>query len=789
MAQTGSSGYGAKSYLGTQLEERAKKLIEECIDDARMNYARLDRDKADWLNMLYYRGGVDNQWVVWDKSTNAWVPRPYDGDSGAALPDWVPRAVTNIFAKKIDGIVSIEDQSAPTLEWTPATDDDEDVAAAEVIDSAMPALFDEIDFSSLRSQVNKFVTLIDKVAVHVYYDNSDKWGSDIVQALRCPECGQLADIDEDTGDPVPTCDCGVDAENLEPAVDEQFKPVGPSMPKGKLCARIIPSFELSLPRSARVSDAHANPWVLTHTRYPKEEALRCWPEARALIKNAGGSKSTMQRQYADAMQRLSSPTSGRFQGTPGGAADSVGPVVYSLHHDPTEQFPDGLYAVMIDEQLVEAGPLPFKDDQGRPFKNIIIRTYANAPGSSFNKPPADDLVPLQYWRNLIESLLALTLLHNAAPRTFIPMSVVLEDEITGQPGQNIRFRSMVPGEKPITESGQSPAEGLYKYLEILDQKFEEISGLNAVLMGNRPQGDPTLGEVQILQERGMATFKTPLDRLVDFEKRLAIMLLLVARQSAWAPRFRKIRGESGQWEVEQFAFTEIGGRVDVSCDPSTAWPRSPLMDNLKLKEAVGMGVVIPQMDPELSAKILSRMDLGELKPSMNADRKQIARQLDRWKKARSPQEILADPVQVGPWMGVQSLQLHWMLKTQFLKEEPVEHLARENKPLYMAMMQHVTQLQIMIMEMSIPQAAPGDSGGKGDANGKGKEQKPTPQPAGSQGDVLGSLVSQGVLQPSGDMAAMQAAQLPSLDDIIAQELLQPVMPPPAGAGGEPAAGV
>jgi hypothetical protein len=771
---------GADLYLSGPLAAKAQKLVQECIDDSRMNYARLDRDKQDWLDLLYYRGGVDNQWVVWDKTTNAWVPRPYDGETGAALPEWVPRASTNVFANKIDGIVSILDQSAPALEWGPQTDDDEDVAAAKVIDDVMPSLFEEAEYAALRPQLHKFISLLDKVAVHVYYDADAKYGMAPLPMLRCPTCDAVVPpVDEEDNEM--GCEaCGTSPEEMVLALDGMGTPMGPEAPIGRLRMRVIPSFEFSLPRSARISDERMVPWILLHTRYSKEEAKRCWPKAAKLIDDETATRATggtgMQRQYADAMMRLTSPSASRAQGGTGGAVDPIGPVVYTLQHDANEDFPEGLHAVMIGEQLVEAGPLPVRDDRGSPRKTILIRTYAHAPGSPFNKPPADDMVPLQYWRNLIESLLALTLLHHAAPRTFIPMSVVLEDEITGQPGQNIRFRSMVPGEKPITESGHNPPEGLYKYLEIIDQKFEELSKLNAVLMGNRPQGDPTLGEVQILQERGMAAFKTPLDTLVEFEKRLATMLLLVARQSAWSPRFRKIRGENGQWEVEQFAMTEIGGRVDVFCEPSSAWPRSSLMDNLKLKEAVGMGVVIPQMDPELSAKILTKMDLGELKPSLDADRKQVARQIDRWKRAHTPQDIFMDPVAVGPHLGVQALQVHWLLKNDFLKTEECEQLAQLNQPVYQAMVMHVQMLQQMIVAMTAP---PPDAKGKGDE----KEEEPTPAEAGSEGDALGAMVTQGLLVPADAAQQQQQAAMPSIDDIIQADLMRPVMPEEATGDG------
>ena len=761
---------GSENYL-TSKQAKVQELMQKCIDDSRQNYARLDRDKQDWQNLLYYRGGPENQWTIWDRSRNAWVPRPYDGTSGAALPSWVPRACTNVFANKIDGIVSITDQSSPTFEWAPVTSDDEDQASAEVINDAMPALFEEIEYGLHRPQMHKFIALLDKVAVHVYYDNNEKWGTETLPMLRCQQCQAIVPPVDEEGEETTACpECGAGPESLELAIDMQANPIGPPRPRGRLRMRLIPSFEFSLPRSARISDERQVPWILLHTRYSEEEALDCWPNAAAVIKGEtarrGKSADGLQRQYADAMARLTAPTAST-RGGPGATQDAVGPVVYTLQHDPTEEFPEGLNAVMIGDELVEAGPLPVTDDREAPLKTILIRTYMHAPGSPFNKPPADDMVPLQYWRNLIESLMALTLLHNAAPRTYVPMSVVLEDPITGEPGQQIRYRSMVPGDKPHTEQGINPPEGLYKYLEILDQKFEELSKLNAVLMGNRPQGDPTLGEVQILQERGMAAFKTPLDTLVEFEKRLGRTMLYIARQSAWAPRFRKIRGDNGQWEVEQFAFTDIGGRVDVFCEATTAWPRSSLMENLKLKEAVGMGVVIPQMDPELASKILTKMDLAELKPSMNADRKQVARQLDRWKQATMPDQILQDPVQVGPWMGVQSLQIHWMLKAAFLKSEGAEQLAQANPPVYQAMLMHVQQVQQMIMMLTAPPPEP-------EKGGENKEKPPTPQPAGSEGDMLGQLMQSGVLQPAGAAAAAQTAQLPSIDDLVGSRVLSPL---------------
>jgi len=464
--------------------------------------------------------------------------------------------------------------------------------------------------------------------------------------------------------------------------------------------------------------------------------------------------------------------------------------VFRLQHDPIEDddytFPEGLYAVMINEEVIECGPLLVKDDEGRHIKSVLIRTFAQAPGSPFNKPPADDMVPLQYWRNLIESLLALSLLHDAAPRTFIPATVTLEDEITGIPGQQIRFRSHVPGERPFTEPGVGANQSLFAYLEQIDAKFEELSSLNAVLMGNRPHGDPTLGETQILQERGMAAFKTPLDNVVEFEKRLAKLVLWIARQSAWAPRFRKVMGETGQWELEAFTAADLGGRVDVQVDPSSAWPKSPLMMSLRLKEAVGMGVIIPQMDPELSTKILTKMDLVDLKPSLSESRTQIARHLSVWKSAHTPGDLMHPYLQPQMWWD---LQLHVHLKSQFMNTQAVELLSEQNPPVYQWMTMHVQQLQMMLSQQQMQAAA---------MQGKGPASKPPPpqkeEKKGPDGSALQQAIESGALRPKDQSDPMQQAiqsgalqpqqppapppQGPSLDDLIDGGYLSPSLGPP-----------
>ncbi|MGE0590907.1 MAG: hypothetical protein AB7G23_03005 [Vicinamibacterales bacterium] len=762
--------------------QQGRLLFDRIKAEARNNTARLDRDRQDWLNLKFYRGGADNQWVVWDRATNRFVTRGTDPKMGG-LPEGVPRPVTNIYANKIEGIRALLDQTEPAQVWKPATDDDADLGTSEVCADAVPVLWDEIGYGpgELREQVHHAICLTDKVGLWAYYDTSPRHGTEIIPHLRCesPACATdlvSPDVAEEAEDACP--DCGGP---LVEAIDGATGiPIGVETPKGRLCARLFQSFELSIPASARSIDERAVPWVLAHSRYSRADALREWPDFRAAIEGgaASGSDGGIQRQYADAMRQIAAPRVGSETAfSP--LAEKDAPVVYFLWHDPITDdpqldLPDGFFGICINDVIVEAGPLPLQDDHGRPVKNILLRTFRQTPGSGYGKPPADDLVPLQESHNRTHAMIQLILMHNAAPRTFVPLSVTLEDPITGMPGEVIRYRSHVPGEAPTEGRGSNPPEGLYKYLEMLEAKFDELSNLNAVLQGARPQGNPTLGEVQILREQGMSAFRSPIDHLIAFEKRLSRVLLWTARQSGWSDRFRQVRGENGSWEIRQFNAADLTGKVDVQVDSSSAWPKSPFMQMLRLQDAFKLGALPPPaMDPEIQAKVLEFLDLSEMKPSLDVDRKQLARELDRWKAARLPQEIAPpDPL-------LHNLPLHLFLKSQFLKSEEAEELARANPPLFQAMRAHVEQIQMTLaMQQMAQQAAAAGPAARGAKDEAEDEQTPSPlnaaieggalRPAGSGGDPLQAAIASGALQPAGAGGGMAA---PSVDDISTSGVL------------------
>ena len=377
---------------------------------------------------------------------------------------------------------------------------------------------------------------------------------------------------------------------------------------------------------------------------------------------------------------------------------------------------------------MEAGPLPVVDRHtGCHHKSILIRKYRPVGGTAFSKPPADDLVPIQVQRNLLETLWFMCLMHHSAPMVFLPAGVTLEDELTGIPGGVYRFRAHDPAQKPFVQQGFSPPEALLKGLQQLDQDGEAVSGLNSVLTGGRPEGDPTLGEVQILQERGMAAFRVPLEEYVDFRTQQAQLLLMLARESAWSPRFRKAMGENGQWQVDTFSAVELAGAVDITIDPLSRVAEIAAHAADAAGESRGNGRAATGAGPGSGAaspdELVAR-GLQEVARITTACRLRA-----NWiagKRRSSPLEILP------PVMQAITPAIHLHFKKEFLKTEEAEQLAAANPPVWQAMVQHIAQLEQAMAPPMPPPPGPGQKGG--------------PPPDGS---AIDKAVQGGQMQPAG----------------------------------------
>jgi hypothetical protein len=289
----------------------------------------------------------------------------------------------------------------------------------------------------------------------------------------------------------------------------------------------------------------------------------------------------------------------------GGSGANAGPVIWRLWHDPIDDeefyFPDGVFLTVLEgEDLVlDFTPLPFKDDDGRAFKNVVIRQYT-APGSAWGHPPADDLVPLQEQLDLAQSLAFLILMHHASPRTFIPSTVTLNDKLTGA----CRARTSATARWcRATSRTSSRATAFPEALKwFLDVHHRDVrQGLEAERRADRPAaagrpdarrgGDPAGARVRRVPGAARAARRL---------REAAVAQVAVdharVRVGAALPR---LLGDNGDWKLQAFTGADLEGHVTIDIDLATAWPKSPMLTNLRLSKAFELGILNPQ-DPKSS---------------------------------------------------------------------------------------------------------------------------------------------------------------------------------------------
>src|SRR3990167_2714808 len=179
------------------------------VDKLRWAFERL------WFrSILYYLG---NQWLTWDARSRRWREKK--------IRKWVPKPVTNRFASTADTLcAAIQSTKVEPSAW-PATEDVEDIAAANIADRVIEVINPEIHIDRIRESIAKWLTLNADAFAFCYYDKKDtSLGKTKIESLACPICSQVAQpkIWEDAG-ACPSCN-----ENVEPIPSGQFEeyPVG-----------------------------------------------------------------------------------------------------------------------------------------------------------------------------------------------------------------------------------------------------------------------------------------------------------------------------------------------------------------------------------------------------------------------------------------------------------------------------------------------------------------------------------------------------------------------------------
>lgn len=593
-----------------QTLERARKRMEraEGIDGVYRTYF-----EREWFrNVLYFAG---KQWIIFDNSSRRWRPK--------RLPQWYPTPITNKFAEKTNDLISSLMQGRAPINYVPATSDQADIATAEIGARVREVFYEESEVDLWEQELAAWVMLTGNAFLVPTYDYSEEFGTKEVELpeIGCLSCGAKFDAlaAEKTENKCP--ECGSD----------QLLPTGQtisrSIPIGALRSEVLSPFEIRLdPRIRNIKDHR---WFERLSTVDLEQARERWPNFAGQIQ--ADKEDKLSQIYLDALAYVTSTHgSAASFGLSGTTSDTKNPrtTIYEYNELPSLDFPRGLRVVRVGKTgpITELEPAPHKygagPRRGQPFLNLVHFGLDIVPGRFWRKSRVDDIVTLQAYRNLIESVLKLTV-QRTGNTLWLNPSGSAADNFAGEPGQVIDYVPVSLGGTTFAKPERLPAElsnvqPLVILLTKIDDSIERVVGTFFSGSGDTPPGVTAASALAFLAERADRSISPIRREYAKGWKAWESMNLEIARFHWIDERIRVIAGRNKKWEVDQFSKSNLQGAVNLVIDHKALFPKSQATQRATIAQLIQLGAINP-MDPQQQWKILEAFGETALKGSEDLD--------------------------------------------------------------------------------------------------------------------------------------------------------------------------
>lgn len=672
---------------------------------------RTEIERAAQRNVLYYLGV---QWVKYDRAIHNWRP--------IAVSKRTPRPVTNRVAGLVNQSVANILGFKPPITYSPASNKPEDIAAATVADRINAIIEREANVETLKPLVARWLSLTGNVFLITNYDTGPDSGSDFIGAELCTTCGAVAmplDI-EQAGNMCPQCGSPgpfQPAQGVSPPETMTTNPeglIGVEYPRGRFTTEVENVFTSHFDNSSGQT-IHDSPYFFTVRHRNKDWLTRMYGEEIA-------EKSSY--------TQPSEPTSGLFESL--AYATTIWNYGYGSHHgvsEPTARVvrawlkprkgvaPDGIYAVLVADEVVESGPWPYKDEQGKPMLNVTHIGFDEVPGRVFYKSRVDDVIPKQDQRNRLESIMELHAMTMANDVWLLPEGVGLS-KITGEQGQVIKYNALQGIPPPTRTQGGVVSPYIPQWITQIDNEMDAIFGLYDVGRGEAPgKGVTSYSAIQLLDERSQQGQAGIMRNWARGWMEWSRQNLNVWRQYASDDRY--MTTGQGQWSIEKFNKAALTGGVNITAELGTFRPQTQIAKRALFEQLVTLAIINP-MDQMQKFEMATAMGATEMMPDFKSDMELHSRRIDQLVQGLEP-----PPPQ--PWENhplAISVFRRYMQSEQF---EALDLMLQERIKMYAAL--HFTFMQIQAPPQQAGQNAPGQAG-----KGKGKAAEPGGGAAGLPSD-------------------------------------------------------
>lgn len=253
-----------------------------------------------------------------------------------------------------------------------------------------------------------------------------------------------------------------------------------------------------------------------------------------------------------------------------------------------KKLPNGGMLVFIDDTLVEAHIDGMPYDHGMyPFVYFPHIESAGFYATSI----IEDLIDIQKDYNSLRSHITASRKKMGKPQILAAKGSIVASKITNEIGQVIEYKLGLPAPSPLPLM-ELPAYIIQESEQLL-RDFEDISGQHEVSKGQTPPGVTAATAISYLQESDdsylLPSFKTT-ERGYGQIARQTLLLLV---QYWDVPHLIKVVGKDDTFSVSVLSGADIKGATDVRIEPGSSLPQSKAARQAFIMDLMTNGFVDP----------------------------------------------------------------------------------------------------------------------------------------------------------------------------------------------------
>lgn len=242
--------------------------------------------------------------------------------------------------------------------------------------------------------------------------------------------------------------------------------------------------------------------------------------------------------------------------------------VLEFYHDRTDAVPDGRYALLLEGGIV-------LQDLALPYRSIpVFRiTPSMIHGTPHGYTTAFDLLPLQEMLNALYSTVASNQNAFGVQNILNPIgSNINVNQLVG--GLNIIDYNPLTGAKPEALNLTSTPAEIFKFIEMIKQDMETISGVNSVARG---QPEPSLKSgtaLALIQSMALQFLSGLQQSYVELIEQTGTAIVKILQDYAHTPRMVAIAGQTNRNLLKEFTGKDISNISRVIVDVGNPMSKS-----------------------------------------------------------------------------------------------------------------------------------------------------------------------------------------------------------------------